>query len=159
MAGRAFLFHLFRRTTSVCSTTLRHVGLLALAALCLAAISVLGLRHVLAERSPRGIGNSAAGSGVEKRVIGEFEGRFDPQAQSLQIYEAGSESISSSWLRRLTLQARNDANTDLPSGSFTWRATHTDGTARDSVFIGSGELAGTWSSEIQFTNNTSYTFY
>lgn len=166
MAGRAFLFHLFRRTAAgfsptlaVFSTTLRHAGLLALAAMGVAVISALGLRHVLAERSPRGIGNTALVSGTESRVIGEFEGSFDPQSRRMEIHEASAGTISSPSLRRLTLQARNDANTDIPTGSFSWSLAHTAGAPRDSIFLSSGELAGTWSSEIQITNNTAYTFY
>src|SRR5438128_2304415 len=118
MVGRAFLFHLFRRSASVFSIRLRYAGLLMLAAICLVAISALGLRQVLAERSPRGMAASAAVSGTRSRVIGEFEGSFDPKTQRLNIGEASSESISSQLLRRLTLNARSDVTATLPAGSF-----------------------------------------
>ena len=92
--------------------------MLTLAAICL--VSALVLRLVLAERAPRGIGNAAPVSGAESRVLGEFEGSFDPKSRRLKIYEASSDKLISPSLRRLTLQARSEANTDVPLGSFSW---------------------------------------
>jgi sugar lactone lactonase YvrE len=163
MAGREFLFQLFRRAA-------RPAVALTLVAVCLAAAGAVGLRQVTAQRPSRATASAALTltaslssqsieTGGKIIALGEFEGSFDPSAQQLTVTPVSADFSGSKVSRRFSLQSRSDANTTLPSGSFTFRVMDTNGPAPNSIFFSSGEMAGTVSAETEIVNNTTYTFY
>ena len=169
MAGRKSLDHSSRRVS-------HPTAVLALVAACLAAASAFEFHHAAAQQTPRAASDTTpdpssllqaatAEKGSSSVSFGEFEGSFDPSARRLKIYRqtaghAKHQSQSSlSGQSRSEVQARSSANTPLPPGSYTIRLTDTNGPAADSVFLSSGDLAGTVSGEMEIVNNSAYTFY
>ncbi len=171
MAGRKFFPRLFHRATP-------PAVVLVCAAVCLTAVSALGLRQITAQQALRAVFGTASAakesiaaatapaslaqeltpatpSGL---AIGEYTGSLDIKTGEVKITPVSGAGGRG----RFSTAGRTDANTTLPPGSFSFRLTDTNGLDEngnaipDSIFIPS---TGTVSGEIQITNNTASTFY
>lgn len=161
MAGREYIFNLYRRTS-------RHTVVVALVAVLLAGAGLMNWRHQAAERgvSVATVASATAvntaslvslngrtyeqSEGAQGAVLGEYEGYFDGKTKSFTLNPKSSKTTGAKDSR---LYSRSDPSGEVPQGTgFGFRVVR-------SAFVNNADNPPTVTGEIEITNNTTATLY